>query len=54
MFDFNEFDTLDETRKILRSWRDDSNYRPHGSLGYLTPNEFAIIGQKKDPEAPKV
>lgn len=51
----NEFDTLDETRKILQSWRDDYNHhRPHGSLGHLTPIEFAIIGQKKGLEAPKL
>ena len=50
----NEFVTLDETRKVLQSWRHDYNHkRPHGSLGRLTPNEFATKGQKNDPEAPK-
>ena len=51
----NEFDTLDEAREILKSWRHDYNhYRPHGSLGHLTPNEFATKGQKPDPKAPKL
>jgi putative transposase len=51
----NEFATLDEAREILKSWRHDYNhYRPHGSLGHLTPNEFATKGQKPDPKAPKL
>lgn len=51
----NEFATLDEVRAVLRSWRHDYNHhRPHGSLGHLTPSEFAMKGQKSDPEASKL
>lgn len=39
----------------LKAWRDDYNHhRPHGSLGRLTPSEFAKRGQKTDPEAPEL
>jgi hypothetical protein len=31
-----------------------ASVRPHGSLGRLTPSEFAINGQKADPEAQKL
>lgn len=48
----NEFATLDEVRAVLRSWQHDYNHhRPHGSLGRLTPSEFALKGQKNDTEA---
>jgi putative transposase len=51
----NEFATLDEAREILRSWRHDYNHhRPHGSLGHLTPSEFAIKGQKTGAGTPKL
>jgi putative transposase len=40
----NEFTTLDEAREI----------RPHGSLGHLTPSEFAIKGQKTGTVTPKL
>ena len=37
-----EFDNLDAARKLTKAWRQDYNqFRPHSSLGYLTPNEFA-------------
>lgn len=36
------FDTLGEARKATKAWRTDyNNYRPHSSLGYLPPAEFA-------------
>ena len=36
------FDTLSEARKLTKAWRDDYNHhRPHSSLGYLAPAEFA-------------
>jgi transposase InsO family protein len=45
----------EEARAVLRSWRHDYNHhRPHGSLGHLTPSEFALKGQKMDAEAPKL
>ena len=51
----NEFATLDKARAVLASWRHHYNHhRPHGSLGNLNPSEFAIKGQKTDPEAPKL
>jgi putative transposase len=36
------FLTLDDARETIESWRLDYNQvRPHSSLGYLTPEEFA-------------
>jgi putative transposase len=36
------FSSLAEARRLIESWRLDYNAeRPHSSLGYLTPNEFA-------------
>jgi transposase InsO family protein len=47
--------TLADVRALLRWWQHDYNdHRPHGSLGRLTPSEFAAKGQKSDPEAPKL
>jgi putative transposase len=51
----NEFATLDEARAVLWSWRHDYNpHRPLGSLGCLTPSEFAMKGQETGPEIPKL
>jgi putative transposase len=37
----NEFKTLEDAQRIIEAWRCDYNeYRPHGSLGNLTPYEF--------------
>jgi putative transposase len=47
----NEFITMHDVREKLRAWQDDYNHhRPHGSLGNLTPNEFATMrsGQPKE------
>ncbi len=50
----NEFATLEHVREVLGSWQHDYNHhRPHGSLGRLTPSEYALKGQKTAPEAPK-
>ena len=36
------FESLVAARKLTAAWKDDYNYyRPHGSLGYVTPAEFA-------------
>jgi putative transposase len=36
------FESLVAARKLTQAWRDDyNNHRPHGSLGYVTPAEFA-------------
>ena len=38
----NEFTSLDHARAVLTAWKDDYNHRrPHGSLGHLTPCEYA-------------
>jgi putative transposase len=48
----NEFVSLEHARATLQSWREDYNHwRPHSSLGHLTPSEYAIRGQKTGPEA---
>jgi putative transposase len=45
------FLSLTEARQIIEAWRYDYNHRrPHGSLGALTPNEFAVLkGQETQP-----
>ena len=40
----HEFVSMDDLRVKLEAWRHDYNHhRPHGSLGHLTPGEFAKI-----------
>jgi putative transposase len=45
------FLTLAEARETIEAWRHDYNHlRPHGSLGALTPTEFAVLkGQETQP-----
>ena len=44
-----EFTSWDHARAILTAWQDDYNHhRPHGSLGQLTPSEFARQGQRSE------
>ena len=44
-----EFVSLDHARAVLAAWQDDYNHRrPHGSLGQLTPSEYARNGQKSE------
>jgi putative transposase len=51
----NEFVSLEHARATLHSWREDYNHtRPHGSLGRLTPSDYAHRGPKTDPEAPRL
>lgn len=50
----NAFTSLREARQIIEGWGTDYNEkRPHGSLGQLTPNEFARLTnerlQRQDP-----
>ena len=46
------FLSLDDARRRIEAWRHDYNQvRPHGSLGYLTPCEFAR-GAGLQPAAP--
>lgn len=41
-FNENWFPNLDEARRIVEEWRQDYNsFRPHSSLGNLTPQAFA-------------
>ena len=43
----NEFASLEHARAMLKHWQDDYNLnRPHGSLGHLTPSEYANQGQE--------
>jgi putative transposase len=47
----NLFRTLDEARHIIETWRIDYNqYRPHSSLGNLTPEEYANQNRVRQPE----
>ena len=42
LLDLELIDTLLEARVLLEDWRHEYNhYRPHQSLGYLTPAEYA-------------
>jgi putative transposase len=41
------FNSIDEARDIIYAWREDYNQvRPHSSLGYKTPAEFALSAAK--------
>ena len=45
------FVNLAQARRIIDAWRLDYNRaRPHSSLGYLTPDEFALSVRTTDPE----
>ena len=47
----HEFVTMQDVRERLKAWKDDYNTeRPHGSLGHLTPSEFA---QTRSGQLPK-
>jgi transposase InsO family protein len=46
------FESLVTARKLTTAWREDYNYhRPHSSLGYVTPVEFAA---RRTASAPKL
>lgn len=46
------FDNMAAARKLTASWRDDYNHhRPHSSLGYRTPTEFAAGSPASAPKA---
>jgi putative transposase len=43
----DQFESLDDARRRIEAWRIDYNqHRPHGSLGRLTPSEFAANRQR--------
>ena len=47
------FVSLAHARRIVEAWRRDYNQdRPHSSLGYLTPSEFAYQVRASTPERP--
>ncbi|TWT41520.1 IS2 transposase TnpB [Botrimarina hoheduenensis] len=47
-----EFESLAAARKLTAAWREDYNHhRPHGSLGYLTPAQFAARCPASAPKA---
>jgi len=46
------FTSLGEARAIIEAWRHDYNQlRPHSSLGYLAPEEFAARNQRNSASA---
>lgn len=47
-----EFESLVAARRLTARWKEDYNeVRPHSSLGYLTPREFAIRGAASAPRS---
>jgi putative transposase len=53
----NWFTSLGDARRIIEAWRMDYNtVRPHSSLGYLTPEEYAaaIAARPASPPTPVV
>jgi putative transposase len=47
----NLFNSLLEARSVISDWVDDYNkYRPHSSLGYMTPEKFRLTYEKKMKE----
>jgi putative transposase len=44
----HQFTSIEDAKRKIEAWRIDYNQRrPHGSLGHLTPNEFAAQGQAR-------
>ena len=49
----NWFVSLDDARRTIEDWRGDYNtVRPHSSLGYLTPEEFAAQAAARPASPP--
>ena len=49
----NWFVSLDDARRIIEAWRVDYNtVRPHSSLGYRTPEEFAAEAAARPASPP--
>jgi transposase InsO family protein len=49
----NWFVSLNDARQIIENWRVDYNtVRPHSSLGYLTPEEFAARAAARPASPP--
>ena len=50
-----EFTSIEHAKAHIEAWRIDYNeHRPHGSLGHLTPSEYAKRGQQTVLEAAKL
>jgi putative transposase len=48
----HEFVTMQDVRERLMTWKDDyNNRRPYGSLGHLTPSEFAQMRSGQSPKS---
>jgi putative transposase len=48
----HQFTSIDHARAVIEAWRIDYNeHRPHGSLGDLTPAEYAAIDQATSSSA---
>jgi Integrase core domain len=53
----HQFASLQDARRIIEAWRMDYNtVRPHSSLGYLTPEEYAatVLLRPASPPTPVV
>lgn len=51
----NEFIAMHDSREKLKAWQDDYHHcRSRGSLGHLTPSEFATMHSEQPKEAAKL
>jgi len=51
LLNITEFGSLTEARVVIEDWRNEyNNWRPHSSLGGLTPSEYAANWTPKTPE----
>ncbi len=47
------FESMPSARRLTAAWKEDYNHhRPHGSLGYQTPSQFAAACAASAPAAP--
>lgn len=48
-----QFDSVNQARRLTTAWQEDYNHhRPHSSLGYVTPAEYAARWTASVPERP--
>ena len=48
---YNEFESLQVAEERIEAWRNDHNdYRPHNSLGNLTPNDYEELYHSPGPK----
>lgn len=51
LLNIEEFGSLTEARVVIEDWRNEYNtWRPHSSLGGLTPAEYAATRTHKTPK----